>query len=121
MSKVDELLVKHGIAYPPCGAHIGEGWLFLVDKLFSDMIAAGWDKDLQQLKEKFGGLRVYIGTWNEPIKQLIRGAYEVAAITCEECGEVGKLRNCGGRMATMCQKHFDEYPNEDEHDEFSLI
>ena len=39
---------------------IGDGWIPLVQQLIKDCIEAGWDKQICQVKGKFGGLRFYI-------------------------------------------------------------
>lgn len=58
-----EVLRKHGIDPDTvwCGAYAPDGWVPLIDELITDLIAMGWDKDLRQVKSKFGGLRFYVG------------------------------------------------------------
>jgi len=62
-------------------------------------------EDLQvravQVKEKFGGLRFYIGSGNTEIFGMIRMAEEISFKICEECGSPGKNRS-GGWIKTLC-------------------
>ena len=81
----EDLLVRYKLK-PQCFSGVGDGWVFLLDKLFTDMINAGWDKELGQVKEKFGGLRVYVGEASEEIYTLIRQAELAASYTCVNCG-----------------------------------
>lgn len=60
-----DLLKKYEIPSPPCGAQIPEEWIPLVESLIVDLLAMGWDRDLQQVKSKFGGLRFYTGPVSE--------------------------------------------------------
>ena len=36
------------------------GWFPLIKDLITDLIELGWNKEVCQVKEKFGGLRFYI-------------------------------------------------------------
>ncbi len=83
---------------------IGEGWKPLVYKLYDNLILEGWDRELHQVKEKFGGLRFYIGNTSDKIKELIQQAEEESFTICEYCGEPGELN--GKRwLKTTCDKH----------------
>ena len=86
MDTIQDILNKHGIADPPCGATAGKGWLPLLDRLITDLIALGWDKDCQQIKTKFGDLRFYIGEGSKEIHQRISEAATEAGETCSQCG-----------------------------------
>lgn len=37
----------------------GDGWLELIRDLIVELIAAGWNKEIRQIEEKFGGLSFY--------------------------------------------------------------
>lgn len=101
----EELLEKYGIAYPSCGFGIGEGWVDLVETLIADLIVLGWDKDLHQVKEKFGGLRFYIGTATQLMYDRIARAERESYKTCEQCGGPGQIRRNGGWLHVSCDKH----------------
>ena len=88
---------------------IGVGWHPLVAKLIENLFEAGWDGYLHQVKEKFGGLRFYTGDVNKEQNDLIKQAEKDSWITCEVCGEPGKLRG-GGWLRTLCDKHAEGKP-----------
>ena len=83
---------------------VGKGWYPLIQKLIEDLIELGWNKQVYQVKEKFGGLRFYINTGTEEIHQRIRKAEDESYETCETCGEPGELRK-GGWWTVACDKH----------------
>ena len=57
-----------------------------------------------QVKEKFGTLRFYYNGGDEYISGLEHMADAMSAVTCEECGSPGVLRN-GGWIRTLCENH----------------
>lgn len=59
---------------------------------------------VQQIKEKFGGLRFYYTGGDEYISGMVRMAENWAAHSCEECGAPGKSRNSGW-IRTLCDEH----------------
>ena len=92
---------------------INEGWFGLIHDLLEELLVTDWDKDVHQVKEKFGGLRFYVGGASEEIHKIIRKYEELSYKTCEVCGEHGELRkDCGWHgglwYVTMCDKHYDE-------------
>lgn len=102
--RAQKLLDHFGIAAPPCGAYIPDGWFSLVELLIVDLIALGWDRDCQQIKEKFGGLRFYIGAGSPEVWARIATAEEQAWETCEVCGALGSFKNTNGRFVA-CEAH----------------
>jgi hypothetical protein len=64
--------------------------------------------EIQQIKEKFGGLRFYYQGGDEYISGLETMAEIWAGRTCETCGEKGERRG-GGWIRTLCDKHEAEY------------
>lgn len=83
---------------------VSDGWLGIIKRLIEDLIELGWDKEICQVKEKFGGLRFYINTGSEAIWQRIQLAESSSYITCEKCGELGQVRG-DGWITTLCEKH----------------
>lgn len=71
---------------------IGDGWLQLVHDLIEEAIAAGWDKQICQVKEKFGGLRFYTNAASKEVYDVINKYEKKSFETCETCGEHGTLR-----------------------------
>lgn len=82
---------------------VGPGWHRLVDELIDDLFELGWDGNLHQIKEKFGGLRFYIGCGSDEIFNRINKAEIESCKTCEVCGEPGRNRY-GGWAYTRCDK-----------------
>ncbi len=96
---------------------IDEGWYQLIHDLIAELIETDWDKDIHQVKEKFGGLRFYIGGASDETHDIIRKYEELSYETCEVCGEHGELRkDCGWNgglwYKTMCDKHYKELKEE---------
>jgi hypothetical protein len=105
-------------------AHVGKGWHPLVIKLIEDLEQLGWNGRLAQIKEKFGGLRFYIGDSpirvdvigvgsfskeesNDPQTKLyarIRIAEDDSFHICEWCGKPGTTGNHGHGywILTLC-------------------
>lgn len=60
-----------------------------------------------QIKEKFGTLRFYYDGGDEYVSGIITMAENMSAVTCEQCGSPGELRNTGWN-ATLCEEHYAE-------------
>ena len=63
---------------------------------------------VEQIKEKFGGLRFYYQGGDEHISGMVTMAEVWAGRSCETCGNVG-LRRSGGWVRTLCDIHEAEY------------
>ncbi len=98
-----EVIDRHGLR-PPYGIECGDGWAELVDGLCAKLFAAGWDGDTHQIKEKFGGLRFYVGAASNECFALIDEAERVSLRTCETCGEPGVSAVDRGWVSTRCSK-----------------
>jgi len=85
---------------------VGRGWFPLVESLIQDLRKLGWNGDVHCIKEKFGGLRFYIGEGNEEIYERISKAEDESKKTCEKCGKEGEVRNTSW-IRTLCEYHFD--------------
>lgn len=84
----------------------GNGWFPLIKELIVDLIELGWDKQICQVKEKFGGLRFYINEGSDEIYKRITSAEDDSYKICEVTGDVGELRTDIGWYRTLCE---DEY------------
>ena len=60
--------------------------------------------EIQQIKEKFGGLRFYYNGGDDRISGMEDMAESWANRSCETCGNKGERRS-GGWMRTLCDKH----------------
>lgn len=98
------LLAKYGIKNPRGGAECGAGWLPIIESLIVDLIAMGWDKNVQQIKEKFGELRFYVGEASAEMQERISDAAALSAVTCETCGKPGTISDKGWAKA-RCEEH----------------
>jgi hypothetical protein len=103
------------------GFECGDGWYQILDSLCGQIQHySDWNNDNRakgyqqykevpqvvavQVKEKFGGLRFYYNGGDDTIHGMVRMAESWAAHTCEECGNLGKMRH-GGWIRTLCDKH----------------
>lgn len=60
-----------------------------------------------QVKEKFGTLRFYTNSVHPEINSYIEFAENISAITCDVCGNKGKI-NEGGWLKVRCAEHEEE-------------
>jgi len=88
---------------------VGKGWRGILDKLIDDLEKMGWNGEVLQVKEKFGGLRFYISYGTKEIQDRIYKAEEESFKTCENCGKPGKLTGTYW-IKTLC-KECDELHN----------
>ena len=91
---------------------VGKGWNGILTNAFKQ-IAEAFDKagadfsefSVSQIKEKFGGLRIYTGALDvsvaDQIYKIIDEAETESYVTCEYCGKHGKPRK-GGWIKTLC-------------------
>jgi hypothetical protein len=82
-----------------------EGWYPLIQELIEDLIKLGWNKQVTQVKEKFGGLRFYINDGSKEIHDRITEAETKSYSICEMCGEPGEIRRDIGWYRTLCDSH----------------
>lgn len=83
---------------------VGEGWRPILERLHVDLLRVAPTYGVTQVKEKFGGLRVYLLREPSKVSQLLAAAEREAARTCEVCGQPGKLRQ-GSWLKTLCDEH----------------
>jgi len=95
------------------GCDCNDGWYDILDELFKK-ISKYPDVSLFQVKEKFGGLRVYLNGGPPEVYDFIREAEEKSYKTCEKCGKDGKLREDLGWILTLCETCY-EYVKEGGH------
>jgi hypothetical protein len=105
-------------AEPYGGFAVGAGWYPILETLCANIqshidwrVKQGKDiaqVEVNQIKEKFGGLRFYYSGGDDEISGMVRMAEAWADIACEECGAAGKRRS-GGWIRTLCDLHEAEY------------
>jgi hypothetical protein len=99
------------------GFAIGEGWWPIIESLCANIQSHTdwWNKNretrpvveqvvVEQIKEKFGGLRFYYQGGDDTIQGMVRMAEAWADRSCEECGAPG---TAGGKgwIRTLCPTH----------------
>ncbi|MGO9684711.1 MAG: antitoxin Xre/MbcA/ParS toxin-binding domain-containing protein, partial [Beijerinckiaceae bacterium] len=94
----------------------GDGWLPILEDLFVKIDEVVKSSALtrfkvEQVKEKFGDLMVYVAGENNAIAELIATAAERASVTCEDCGKPGQRRTLNeGKfhewLRTLCDECF---------------
>jgi hypothetical protein len=105
---------------PYGGVAVGTGWWPIIESLCANIQShVDWKNEqrdrfqrgegcqqvvVEQIKEKFGGLRFYYQGGNEQIHGMVRMAEAWADRTCEECGRPGQSRS-GGWVRTLCDEH----------------
>ena len=95
------------------GLECGEGWYDLLDELCTK-IEEELDRtndskneypfQIDQIKEKFGGLRFYVSGGTDKTYDLINEYEEKSYTICEICGSNGKEYDVRGWITTLCEK-----------------
>lgn len=128
MSKLKEICAKFALKVPEW-SDLPPGWAGLLESALKDMLDAGWKGSLDQVKEKFGGLRIYYNLgeqpdyrpledidatidaeeilWNELVK-IVSKAEKESFKTCQDCGQPGQLLNNSGWLMTLCPECFEK-------------
>jgi len=87
---------------------VGKGWKALLTDLCGGIIAIDSTIEVIQVKEKYGGLRFYIGGVEtekfDEIHNLIDTAETKSYTVCEECGRKGGRRSINGWILTLCDE-----------------
>lgn len=93
---------------------VEEGWYPLIKDLITDLINLGWNKEITQVKEKWGTLRFYINEGNKEIFKRINKAEEESENICEITGKVGELRTDIGWYRVLCDEEYFKIKKQDE-------
>ena len=81
-----------------------------VEELIEDLIVLGWDKEVTQVKEKYGTLRFYINGGTHEIHDRIEKAEADSAHICEDTGKPGKLREDLSWIRTLSDEEYNKIP-----------
>jgi hypothetical protein len=99
------------------GFAVGDGWYPLLDKTLAALEAVreelleAKDEDdralaaevtLAQVKEKFGGLRVYLSHHHDRLARVVAHAEWASFLVCEGCGTTAAVTTEGGYVQTLC-------------------
>ena len=112
---IQELLNQKEIVLPiQFGFECGDGWYMLLKTL---MTSIEWHLDpdhafprkerldfqIDQIKEKFGGLRFYYSGGDERINGMVSLAESLSYQICEQCGSTKNVSQTIGWIATLCE------------------
>lgn len=107
-----EAYPKPELPYDLFGVECGQGWHKLLEPVL-DYIN-NWNKEnpeapiiIEQIKEKFARLEIYVEHSTPELNKLIEEAKERAYKTCEFCGDttdVGMYMTIGHWYTTLCRK-----------------
>jgi len=105
---------------PYGGVAVGAGWWPIIESLCANIQNyTDWKNEqkdkfqrgegcqqvvVEQIKEKFGGLRFYYIGGDDTINGMVTMAETWADHSCEECGKPGK-KHGGGWVRTLCDEH----------------
>ena len=97
-----------GITREEAKSSVGKGWSTLIDYIYDNIRPEVY---VMQVKEKFGGLRFYVGGATPEEFEAIDKAEADSYTICEECGKSGKLREDLGWILTLCDEHYKKIKN----------
>lgn len=88
------------------GFQCGPGWVALIDSTLRELAADCPESRIVQVKEKFGGLRIYLeDKTDETAKAILRRAEESSLRVCEVCGAPGQRMATHGWVRVRCDTH----------------
>lgn len=92
----------------PIGCECDDGWFDIIynlcreiDNLYKSKNKDSGQLRVEQVKEKFGGLRFYVGNYIDGVMEIIDRYETLSYKACEKCGEKGKLIQTGWWI-TLC-------------------
>lgn len=108
------LSMESGRTSTPGYPAVGDGWRDLVEVAVERIAAAapGGGFRIEQIKEKYGTLRLYVcrtggsgPTASDAVEEAVALAEARSACTCEQCGKEGALYSAGSWLVTACSDH----------------
>jgi RNase P subunit RPR2 len=110
------------------GVECSSGWFDIIYELCDDITTeiskyrTEFVFEAAQVKEKYGSMRFYYDFYckaesiseeydqcRSRISELVQAAEDKTYITCEECGEVGRIRDDIGWYRSLCDTHYNAY------------
>jgi len=85
------------------------GWHGLINEIFDKWEALNMPVMIDQVKEKFGGLRIYTTPRHEEFENFITDMERKSFTICDTCGAAGQMRS-GGWYRTLCDEHANGRP-----------
>lgn len=96
--------------YKLFGIECGEGWYSLIKPIIDYIEEYNKDKTdedkivIMQIKEKFGGLRIYTNFHTDELYEMINHAEDESYHVCELCGSREDMGQTMGWITSMCKK-----------------
>lgn len=91
-------------------AAVGKGWEHLVRAVYNARTGLGIPVGIIQVKERYGGLRIYTEYFVGELESIIRRVGYESLKICEECGGPGTLASgSNGEYKTRCDAHLGSY------------
>ena len=92
------LVQEQGYTREAALSSVGNGWANVINILFD---AKPDEVVVVQVKEKFGGLRFYLGASTREYQDLVHRCEALCSWLCENCGKLGNTTK-GGWIKTLC-------------------
>jgi hypothetical protein len=86
------------------GIECGSGWDDLIENTLEQLEAVNQDVVIDQIKEKFGTLRIYFSGGGKEAEDIVGVAERQSALICESCGADGILTRNRHWLMTACDK-----------------
>lgn len=107
-------MLSHSITREEAYECVGPGWERLINDAYNIMDRYNGIVTIDQVKEKFGGLRIYI-SWHidddweadadlDTLVECLRVIEDVSHHVCEECGNLGINQRIKGWYYTLCDE-----------------
>lgn len=81
---------------------VGNGWHSLVDEAF-DLIEKEPKVTVDQVKEKFGSLRIYTSGGSDTLQDKLLELEVRSTTMCEDCGVPAESKRVSGWVRTICK------------------
>lgn len=80
------------------------GWYPIINRLVSDLITMGWNRELWEVKDRFGWLQFRTTSWtNGALRARIDEAEQESSRICSRCGAPGQPWDDGtANCRTLC-------------------
>jgi hypothetical protein len=88
---------------------VGRGWEQLIRKVYNAKAGLGIPVGIIQVKEKWGGLRIYTDYYVKEIEDVIKEVCQQSISICETCGAPAGLVQKGTWYQTRCEEHRGEW------------
>ncbi len=90
------------------GCEHDDGWYIIIDTLLwsigNRIKTKNLSINIQQIKEKFGGLRFYYSGGDDVIDGMVTLAENMSYVTCEKCGSTNNVTQTKGWIVSLCPK-----------------